>query len=98
MKGHGPVVPPDRVLFGQYLIEHKKVDEETLKKALAIQMKESHAIMRDSHRYLGQILFEDFEVFKDRIELNRWVTNFHKYKTEIETMIAEAKGVKYSKK
>jgi hypothetical protein len=85
------------VLFGQYLIEKKKVDEETLGKALKIQMQESHQVLRESHRLLGQILYEDFAVFSNRLELNRWVTEFHEYKTLIETMYAEAKGIRHDK-
>ncbi len=90
-------LPPDRVLFGQYLIEEKKIDERTLAEALGIQMQESHEVLRESHRLLGQILYEDFKIFSNRLELNKWVTDFHKYKNRIETMYVEAKGIRHDK-
>jgi hypothetical protein len=77
--------PPDKVLFGQYLVEQKKITPDILKRALQIQEKEGgSARLRESHRLLGQILLEDFHVFKNRVELNRYIVEFNEYKEYVQ--------------
>ena len=82
------IVPADKILFGQFLVDKKKIDFDKLKAALAVQSKEKGAL-KESHRMLGQILLQDFKVFKDRIELNRFLNEFHEYKSTMEQMYYE---------
>lgn len=77
--------PPDKVLFGQYLVEKKKITPEILKRALQVQEREGGGPrLRESHRLLGQILLEDFYVFKNRVELNQYIVNFNEYREYIQ--------------
>ena len=82
---------PNTVLFGQFLVDQKKITREILARALAKQKYEESKTLRDSHRLLGQILLEDFHVFKDRVELNHYLIKFNEYKVEIEQIMFEAK-------
>lgn len=88
------VIPPDKILFGQFLIDEKKLSMETLKAALETQSKEKDALMKESHRLLGQILFQDFNVFKDRLELNKYIKQFHEYKDNMEQIYYELRNLK----
>ena len=85
--------PNDKILFGQFLIEKKKIDREILSRALEVQSHESDKILKKSHRFLGQILFEDFKVFKNRLELNKYIQRFHDYKDEYERMFFELENI-----
>jgi hypothetical protein len=91
----GVYEPPEpRLLFGQFLLEKKKVTREILKKAL---FQQEHAAgsstIKESHRFLGQILLEDFGVFKNRVELNHFLINFNEYKDKIEAERIELKNI-----
>lgn len=88
------IKPPDRILFGQYLIEEKIIDMDILKKALEIQDTEKGQLMKDSHRLLGIILMQDFDVFKSRIELNRYMQKFIDFKEKMERVYYEARNLK----
>ena len=82
---HDNIVPPDQILFGQFLVDEKKLKFDTLKLALKVQSKEKGSI-RESHRLLGQILLEDFKIFENRLELNKYLDKFHEYKSSMEQM------------
>lgn len=91
------IIPPDQILFGQFLIDKKKITFDRLKLALEIQAKERDKIMKESHRLLGQILLQDFHVFKDRVELNKYLNEFHEYKSTMEQMYYELHNLKDKK-
>jgi hypothetical protein len=74
----------DRSLFGQFLIEQKKVNQVILDKALDIQNTESKDALRNSHRLLGEILLDDFNVFASRVELNRLLIEYNQFKSQLE--------------
>lgn len=90
---HDQIVPPDQILFGQFLVDKKKLTFDKLKSALAIQSKERGDI-KTSHRLLGQILLEEFKVFESRMELNRYLNEFHQYKSDMEQMYYELHKMK----
>ncbi len=76
-------------LFGQFLIEKRKVNEVILGKALDIQNLESKETLRRSHRLLGEILMDDFNVFSSRVELNRLLIEFNEFKSQLEIQRTE---------
>jgi hypothetical protein len=76
-------------LFGQFLIEKRKVNEVILGKALDIQNLESKETLRRSHRLLGEILMDDFNVFSSRVELNRLLIEFNDFKSQLEIQRTE---------
>lgn len=81
---------PNAILFGQYLLEKKKVDKETLEKAVRIQSNEDSSTLKESHRLLGQILLDDFSVFANRVELNKYIIHFAEFKAQMEKAMYEA--------
>lgn len=85
------IIPPDKLLFGQFLIENKIISHQILEKALKEQAKESSEILKDSHRLLGQILLEEFNVFRGRLELNTYLKKFKQFKDDIEKLRYDAK-------
>ena len=85
------IQPSDKTLFGQYLVEVKKINAEIRDKALEIQNKESSSNLKQSHRLLGQILYEEFNVFRDRLELNKYLHDFQDFKQEVERLRFEAR-------
>ena len=88
---------PDRLLFGQFLIEEKKINKAVLDVAMAKQDSER---ITDKPRMLGAILLNDFNVFRDRIELKHYLDKFEIYKSDIRNMYITAKtyGVSPNKK
>ena len=74
----------DRSLFGQFLIEKRKINRGILDQALEIQNAESKDSLRKSHRLLGEILLDDFHVFSGRVELNRFLVEYNHFKDELE--------------
>ncbi|MDT8299668.1 MAG: hypothetical protein RQ801_15275, partial [Spirochaetaceae bacterium] len=76
-------VNKERLLFGEWLVRTGKADAEILRSALAIQNSEKSDTLRSSPRLLGQILLDDFQVFRSRIELNNCLVEFEKVKTAI---------------
>jgi hypothetical protein len=91
------IVPPDQILFGQFLVDKKKITFDKLKSALEIQAKERDKTMKESHRLLGQILLQDFKVFESRIELNKYLNEFHEYKSDMEQMYYELHNLREKK-
>ena len=86
----GPVKEAaDRSLFGQFLIEKRKINQVMLEKALDIQNLESNDSLRSSHRLLGEILMDDFNVFRSRVELNRMLIEFNDFKSRLESQRTE---------
>ncbi len=79
----------DRSLFGQFLIEKKKINEIILEQALDTQNLESKETLRRSHRLLGEILMDDFNVFSSRVELNRLLIEFGTFKAQLEAQRTE---------
>ncbi len=75
----------DRSLFGQFLIEKRKINEVVLEKALDIQNLETKDTLRASHRLLGEILMDDFNVFSSRVELSRLLIEFSDFKSHLES-------------
>jgi hypothetical protein len=84
-------MPSNRLLFGQFLIEKKKINQAKLDAAIEIQKKEDSATLRDSHRLLGTILLEDFHVFINRIELNHYLQEFGSFREDVEARLYKAK-------
>ena len=86
----GPVKEAaERSLFGQFLIEKRKINQVILEKALDIQNLETKDSLRTSHRLLGEILIDDFNVFKSRVELNRYLIEFNEFKSQLESQRTE---------
>jgi predicted RNase H-like nuclease (RuvC/YqgF family) len=79
---------PDKLLFGQFLMERRKVTQNVLDQAIEIQQQEKIA---DHYRMLGNILLHDFNVFNDRIDLKNHLKEFEAYKEEIREMYITAK-------
>jgi len=79
----------DRSLFGQFLIEKRRINEVLLEKALDIQNLETKDSLRQSHRLLGEILMDDFNVFRSRVELNRLLIEFNQFKAGLENQRTE---------
>lgn len=84
-------MPDGNILFGQFLVERKKLKKETLELALAMQKKEDSDILKRSHRLLGQILTDDFKVFRNRVELQHYLNDFNEYKKEVENILFDAR-------
>jgi len=84
-------MPDGNVLFGQFLVERKKLKKEVLDIALDRQKKEDSDTLRRSHRLLGQILTDDFHVFRNRVELQHYLNDFNEYKKEVETILSDAR-------
>lgn len=83
---HGSIThAANRSLFGQFLIEKSKINSVILEKALDIQNLESRDFLRQSHRLLGEILMDDFNVFSNRVELNRLLIEFNTFKSQLES-------------
>lgn len=76
--------PDNRGLFGQFLVEKRKVNQANLAKALEIQNLEQKMNLRMSYRLLGEILMDDFGVFSSRVELNRILIEFNAFKAKLE--------------
>lgn len=76
------------MLFGQYLVEKKKITKTILFKALQTQKEEK---ISNSPRMLGSILLNDFKIFENRIELRRVLKDFEKYQDKMREMYLEAK-------
>ena len=90
--------PEPRLLFGQFLLEKEKVTKDTLVRALQKQQHEGESnTVRESHRFLGQILLEDFGIFKNRVDLNHYLIEFKDYKSAIEKEHVELKSILKSK-
>lgn len=79
----------DPALFGQFLIEKKKVSPAVLERALEIQKLDSSRNMHRSHRLLGEILMDEFNVFSSRVELNRLLVEFNDFKAQLERQRTE---------
>jgi len=79
----------DRSLFGQFLIEKRKINELILEQALDAQNLEFKETLRQSHRLLGEILMDDFNVFSSRVELNRLLIEFGTFKAQLESQRTE---------
>lgn len=79
----------DPALFGQFLIEKKKVSPAVLERALEIQKLDSSRDMHRSHRLLGEILMDEFNVFSSRVELNRLLMEFNDFKVQLERQRTE---------
>ena len=86
-------VPENRYMFGQYLLEKKKINDALLRKALEIQQKEKSQTLRTSHRLLGQILLEEFQVFRNRVELNKYLVQFKTFNEELENQRQELRSL-----
>ena len=86
--------PEPRLLFGQFLLDKKKVTREVLQNAL---LKQKHAAgsstIKESHRFLGQILLEDYGVFENRVDLNHYLIEFKEWKAKIEAERIELKNI-----
>lgn len=85
-------LPPDRQIFGQFLIEVKKTNQEIIKKAITIQDQERSSALKNSHRLLGRILLEDFGVFKNSVELQHYLNEFKRYKESVENFFFDAQA------
>ena len=79
---------PDTLLFGQFLIEKRKINKTILDKAMETQKDEK---ITDHHRMLGSILLNDFGVFTGRVELQRYLREFEVYKEQVREMYITAK-------
>ncbi len=84
VSGHAGKPVADRAVFGQFLIEKRKINTALLERALAIQNMEAKQSLRSSHRLLGEILLDDFNIFSSRVELNRLLIEFNQFKAKLE--------------
>lgn len=82
--------PPERILFGQFLIDKRRINKTTLGYALNTQERER---MSDKPRMLGAILLNDFNVFKNRMELQRFLREFEEYKRLMQGIYDEANSI-----
>src|SRR6056297_1757444 len=88
--------PVKNLMFGQFLVEKKKITQDDLFNALKIQSKEK-GDLKKSHRLLGTILLDDLGLIKSRVELNRLLTEFEEYKDLIESQHDELRSLKGGK-
>lgn len=88
--------PVKNLLFGQFLIEKKKITQDDLFRALKIQAKEK-GDLKKSHRLLGTILLDDLKLIKSRVELQRLLIEFEEYKDLIESQHDELRSLKGGK-
>ena len=80
-----PMKEPDsRELFGQFLIEKRRINHAILAKALKTQNLEQKTSLRMSFRLLGEILMDDHGVFSSRVELNRMLIEFNAFKAKLD--------------
>jgi len=70
------------IVFGKWLILTRHLEPRILESALAIQQSERSVTLRSSPRLLGQILLEDFNVFRSRVDLNKALIEFNNIKNE----------------
>jgi len=70
------------MVFGKWLILTRHLEPRILASALAIQQSERSITLRSSPRLLGQILLDDFNVFRSRVELNKALIEFNNIKNE----------------
>lgn len=78
----------NRILFGQFLIENKKINKRILAQAIKTQEEEN---ISKEHRMLGSILMNDFKVFRDRKELKYWLNKYEDYKIKMADIYNDAK-------
>ncbi|KGM42931.1 hypothetical protein S1OALGB6SA_310 [Olavius algarvensis spirochete endosymbiont] len=84
-KTQTPMEEPDnRKLFGQFLIDKRKINHAILAKALNTQDLEQKTSLRKSFRLLGEILMDDYGVFSNRVELNRTLIEFNMFKAKLD--------------
>lgn len=88
--------PVKNLMFGQFLVEKRKITQDELFSALKIQAKEK-GDLKKSHRLLGTILLDDLKLIKSRVELNRLLTEFEEYKDLIEAQHDELRSLKGGK-
>ena len=82
--------PSERLMFGQFLIDKKKINRTILAHALKIQERER---ITKNTRMLGAILMNDFHVFQDRTELFRYLKEFEDYKTNMDVLYRDAQAL-----
>lgn len=85
--------PPKNLMFGQFLIEKRKIRQSDLYQALKIQTREK-GDLKKSHRLLGTILMEDFGLIKNRLELSQLLKEFEEYREWVEEQHAQLKTLK----
>ena len=83
------LIRKERLLFGEWLVRKGRVSSAVLKSALEIQDLEKSDSLRTSSRLLGQILLDDFQVFRSRVELNHALVEFEMVKKVIEARKGE---------
>lgn len=79
----------EKLLFGQFLIDSKKTNRETIDKALYTQKEEK---LRETPRMLGSILMNDFKVFQNRKDLEIYLKKFEIYKEKMRKMYLDAEN------
>lgn len=82
--------PPERMLFGQFLLESKKLTGNELAMALYQQSKQRHDYR--TTQYLGQILL-DQGIFENNDELNDYLEKFRDYNLEMLEVYNDAREV-----
>jgi hypothetical protein len=86
--------PKERIVFGEWLVRKGRVDPAVLNSALEIQNVEKSDTLRTSPRLLGQILLDDFQVFRSRVDLNKALIEFEKVKAAIQVRKSDL-GIRY---
>lgn len=88
--------PVKNLMFGQFLVEKKKITQDDLFQSLKVQSKEK-GDLKTSHRLLGTIIMDDLGLIKNRVELQRLLKEFEEYKDLIESQHDELRSLKGGK-
>lgn len=81
--------PPERMLFGQFLLEQKRITGNEL--ALALYKQSKERITHHTVRRLGDILLQDFQKFKDEADLKQALLEFKDYIAEMSRIYGDAR-------
>lgn len=88
--------PPERMLFGQYLLEQKRITGNEL--ALALYKQSKERISYHTVRRLGDILLQDFQKFEDEEDLKRALDDFKEYLVEMSKIYGDAREIVHAEK
>lgn len=88
--------PPERMLFGQFLLEQKRITGNEL--ALALYKQSKERINHHTVRRLGDILLQDFEVFKDADDLKQALNDFKNYSLEMSRIYGDAREIVHAER
>lgn len=88
--------PPERMLFGQFLLEQKLLTGNEI--ALALYKQSKERIHNHTVRRLGTILLEDYQVFKTEQDLQNALQAFRDYKEEMNSIYNDAREIVHTER